>query len=168
MIPPQRRNLNRERVYATNPWLTRLLAELGLEVNLESEADQRALRRFIMGENTQMLDGTKRRRVAKQTEFTIPSVSGNGLMELTLDIEKEVNNLLYENGIALDSVTDYEYYTCEEGLGVTVSYSREQNDEEFAQTQRFVYVSNELSKLRAVIYDRINAAVAEHGSIPTE
>ncbi|MCP4526397.1 MAG: hypothetical protein GY833_10855 [Aestuariibacter sp.] len=168
MLPPKRRNLNRDRVYATNPWLTRLLAELGLEVDLESSADQRALRRFIMGENTQMLDASKRRRVAQQLEFTIPPVSGNSLMSLTLDIEKEMNDVLYEKGIALDSVTDYEFYTGEDGLGVTVSYSREQTDEEFAQTQRFVYVSNELSKLRAVIYDRVNAAIAEHGSIPEE
>ena len=154
------RNLHRDRIYFNSPWLLAQLEDLGFEIDLAT--DELVIRRFLMGENTQHLEAKERIRVRDSISLEMGDCEGRDIDDFFGNMSAQLVEPLNAAGIAIDDVTGIEL-----GFGTyEVRYTRLQNDAEFEARRRFVYIANMLEALRPQIYNRVDAAIAEHGRIP--
>ncbi len=154
------RNLHLNRIYFNTPWFLELLAGFGLDI--DATADERVLRRFLMGENTRHLEVKERLRVHDQTSIDMDDCEGVGIDDFFGNMQAQLVEPLTTRGISLDDVTRIEL-----GQGTyEVVYTRLQNDAEHEARRRFAYLANMLEALRPQIYNRVDKAIAELGSIP--
>lgn len=156
------RNLNREGVRFEYPWIHNLFAELGVHLEPKDKLNERAIRRFIIGQNRMHIDATNRIRVKETVSIPMGCGSCADIDDLFGQLRDQLTEPLAKLGIAMSDVTHMEW-----GDGdYDVTYERLQNDTEFAERQRFAKACNDLEAIRQAVYDRVDEVVARHGSLP--
>jgi len=150
------RNLHLDGVRYNTPWLINIFAEFG--INVKPKRDERAIRRFLMGQLMVPVKQPKRSLVHRTIELPDTFDCASSVAGFFDGAKKAFESVLSKKGIAIETITSVAHCdgNCGESSTIEVVYMDNETDQELALRQSFCDVFNSMLENADAIYKRVD------------
>lgn len=149
------RNIHLTGLRFDSPELLGIFTELGL--NVSTLTDERAIRRFLFGQNMEPTTPT-RQKVRREMQIHAEIDSSGTLDGIFTGVQQEISRQVRDAGIAPEDVIEVTWVDndSDHGDAFLVSYRALETDSEFEERQRLSDVFNALLEKQSEIFQRIS------------
>jgi hypothetical protein len=155
------RNLHHDRVYSHTDWFLEILSNLN--INVSPKADERVLRRFIMGHNHNPVSTPVRTEVKRTVDVSATFEESCDINVFFENAKESVLSSLLMKNIELKKVTNinFEGFSQDDENMLEITFISLETDSELAKRQQYAELFNTILFHKITIYEAVDKKLAE-------